>query len=68
VTIPLAVVPILLALLRTVPTAVRLGQRAGTPAEQTRWARVVCVDHLLCSVCLLLFVGCWLGGVWFGAV
>jgi hypothetical protein len=61
VTIPLAVVPILLALLRTVPNAVRLGRRAGTPAEQTRRARAICLDHLLCIGCLVLFVGSWLG-------
>ena len=61
VTIPLAVVPILLALLRTVPNAVRLGRRAGSPAEQTRRARTICLDHLLCIGCLVLFVGSWLG-------
>jgi hypothetical protein len=66
VTIPLAVVPILLALLRTVPNAVRLGRRAGSPAEQTRRARTICLDHLLCIGCLVLFVGSWLSYVLLG--
>ena len=57
----LAVVPILLALLRTVPAAVRLGRRAGSLEEQTRRARAICADHLLCIGCLVLFVGFWLG-------
>ena len=57
----LAVVPILLALLRTVPAAVRLGRRAGSLDEQTRRARAVGVDHLFCVGCLVLFVGFWLG-------
>src|SRR6201987_5082456 len=35
----LAGVPILLAMIRTVPNAVRLGKRADTPAVQTRLAR-----------------------------
>lgn len=61
VSVPLAVVPILLALLRTVPTAVRLGRRAGSLDEQTRWARVICAHHLFCIGCLVLFVGSWLG-------
>jgi hypothetical protein len=61
VSVPLAVVPILLALLRTVPNAVRLGRRAESAAEQTRRARAICLDHLLCIGCLVLFVGFWLG-------
>ncbi|MCW2556491.1 MAG: hypothetical protein JWP55_455 [Mycobacterium sp.] len=61
VSVPLAVVPILLALVRTVPAAVRLGRRAGSVDEQTRRARAICVDHLFCIGCLVLFVGVWLG-------
>jgi hypothetical protein len=61
VSVPLAVAPILLALLRTVPAAVRLGRRAGTVDEQTRRARVICVDHLFCIGCLVLFLGLRLG-------
>lgn len=61
VSVPLALGPILLALVRTVPNAVRLGRRAGSTADQTRRARAVCVDHLLCIGCLVVFLGCWLG-------
>lgn len=61
VSVPLAVAPILLALLRTVPAAVRLGRRAGSRGEQTRQARAICVDHLFCFGCLVLFLGCRLG-------
>jgi hypothetical protein len=33
---------------RTVPRAVRLGGRADPPPEQTRLARSICRDHLVC--------------------
>jgi hypothetical protein len=55
----LAGVPILLALIRTVPNAVRLGSRLGTPAEQTRLARSIWRDHLLCFGCMLAFLVLW---------
>ena len=60
VSVPLAMVPILLALLRTVPNAVRLGERLGSPAEQTGRAHAICMDHVLCIACLVVFVGLWL--------
>ena len=63
VSVPLAVAPILLALLRTVPAAVRLGRRAGSVDEQTRRARAICADHLFCIGCLVLFLGVRLGYV-----
>jgi hypothetical protein len=44
----LAGVPIVLAMVRTVPNAVALGNRVGTPAEQSRLARAICRDHLVC--------------------
>ena len=56
----LAVGPILLAMLRTVPNAVRLGARTGDIAEQSRLARAVCVDHLVCVACLAGFLAVWL--------
>jgi hypothetical protein len=56
----LATGPILLALLRTVPNAVRLGARTADVREQSRLARAVCVDHVACLVCLLGFLGVWL--------
>jgi hypothetical protein len=56
----LAGVPILLALIRTVPNAVRLGNRTGTTAEQSRLARSICRDHLLCLGCMSAFLVLWL--------
>lgn len=52
--------PILLAALRTVPNAVRLGRRTDSPAEQTRLARAVYRDHVVCLVGVLGFVVVWL--------
>ena len=52
----LAGVPILLALIRTVPNAIRLGNRLDDPAEQSRLARSVCRDHLVCAVCVSAFL------------
>ncbi|WP_123027270.1 hypothetical protein [Mycolicibacterium stellerae] len=46
----LAVVPILLALLRTVPDAARLGARSDGPGEQSRLARSILADHIVCLV------------------
>jgi predicted secreted protein len=51
--------PIALALLRTVPNAVRLGRRTGSPAEQTRLARAVLRDHVLSAIGMALFVALW---------
>lgn len=55
----LAGVPILVALLRTVPNAVSLGNRSGSPADQTRLARSICGDHVLCAGCMLAFLALW---------
>ena len=51
--------PIALALFRTVPNAVRLGRRTGSPAEQTRLARAVLRDHVICAIGMALFVALW---------
>jgi len=40
--------PILLALLRVVPNAVRLGSRKDAVQRQSALARSICTDHLLC--------------------
>lgn len=56
----LAGIPTMLALTHTVPDAVRLGRRADHPSEQTRLARSVCRDHLLCACCMLGFLILWL--------
>jgi hypothetical protein len=53
-------VPILLALIRTVPSAVRLGNRVGSRAEQSRLARSICRDHLLCLAFMFAFLVLWL--------
>jgi hypothetical protein len=52
----LAGFPILLALLRTVPNAVRLGARVGGAAEQTRLARAIFRDHVVCLGCVVAFL------------
>ena len=52
----LAGAPILLALVRTVPHAVALGHRSGTLAEQSRLARSICRDHLLCLTSMSAFL------------
>jgi len=58
----LAGVPIL-ALIRTVPNAVRLGNRLDSPAEQTRLARSICRDHLLYVGCMLAFLVLWVAEI-----
>ena len=55
-------VPILLALIRTFPGAVRLGSRVGGRAEQSRLARSICRDHLLCLACMTGFLVLWVAG------
>ncbi|OBI13737.1 MULTISPECIES: hypothetical protein [unclassified Mycobacterium] len=55
----LAGVPIMLALTQTVPDAVRLGRRADDRPEQTRLARSVCRDHLVCAGCMFAFLALW---------
>jgi hypothetical protein len=55
----LAGVPIVLARTRTVPNAVRLGNRFGSPSERTRLARSILRDHLLCFGCMLAFLALW---------
>jgi hypothetical protein len=55
----LAGVPVVLALVRTVPNAVALGNRVGSPAEQTRLARAICRDHVLCLAFMSAFLALW---------
>jgi hypothetical protein len=56
----LAGVPILLAMIRTVPNAVRLGKRVDTAAVQTRLARSIFTDHVVCFVLIVGFLALWL--------
>lgn len=60
----LAGVPVVLALTRTVPNAVRLGRRTDTAAEQTRLARAIYRDHIVCALGMLAFLVFWLA--WLG--
>ncbi|HTQ22122.1 hypothetical protein [Mycobacterium sp.] len=55
----LAGIPITLALLHTVPYAVRLGKRTDNPSEQSRLARSICRDHLVCAGSMLGFLVLW---------
>lgn len=55
----LAGVSTVLALTHTVPSAVRLGHRKDCPPEQTRLARSICRDHLVCAGCMLAFLVLW---------
>jgi hypothetical protein len=55
----LAGVPTMLTLTHTVPNAVQLGHRADNPPEQTRLARSICRDHLVCAGCMLAFLILW---------
>ena len=52
-------VPILLAVIRTVPNAVRFGNRLDSAAEQARLARSICRDHLLGVACMTVFLVLW---------
>jgi 2-methylcitrate dehydratase PrpD len=60
VAVALAGAPILLAMVRTVPNAVALGSRDGTAAEQSRLARSICRDHLVCLASMSAFLAVWL--------
>jgi hypothetical protein len=55
-----ACAPIVLAMVRTVPNAVRLGNRVGIPAEQSRLARSICRDHLFCMASMSAFLVVWI--------
>jgi hypothetical protein len=52
--------PILLALVRTVPNATRLGRREGSAADQTRLAHAILVDHIGCALAMVAFLMVWL--------
>jgi hypothetical protein len=56
----LAAVPILVATVSTVPNAVRLGARDGSLTEQSRLARAICRDHLICLTFMTAFLVFWI--------
>lgn len=60
----LAGVPMVLALTHTVPSAVRLGHRADDPARQSRLARAICRDHLVCAGGMFAFLVLWTAHTW----
>jgi hypothetical protein len=47
--------PVVLAQTRIFPAAVRLGAQGDTPETQTRLAREICRDHLLCLAAMVAF-------------
>ena len=53
--------PILLALLRVVPNAIRLGASSGNAMQESALARSICRDHFLCFIGIAAFVGMQLG-------
>jgi hypothetical protein len=48
--------PVLLAILRVVPNAVRLATRSDAPSRQSALARSICRDHLVCLAGIAGFV------------
>ena len=52
--------PILLALTRTVPNAVRLGQPTGLPEQRHSLAQRVLRDHVICLIGILTLLVLWL--------
>ncbi|MBW0016953.1 MAG: hypothetical protein JO236_05320 [Mycobacterium sp.] len=55
----LAGVPVVLAMVHTVPAAVRLGKRTDSPPEQSRLTRSIFRDHLVCAAGMLAFLILW---------
>ncbi len=55
----LAAAPIVLAAVHTVPAARRLGSRVDDAVRQTRLARGICRDHLLCLGSMSAFLVLW---------
>ena len=51
-----AIVPIALAMRRTVPSAVRLGTRRDDRAEQSRLARTILGDHVVAFACIAVLL------------
>jgi len=58
----LAAAPVALAGLRVFPNAIRLGARRDAPAEQSRLARAICRDHLVCLAAVAALLVMRIGG------
>jgi uncharacterized membrane protein len=54
--VALLVVPIVLALRRVFPNAARLAMRGDAAEEQSRLARAIARDHVLCLVAIVAFL------------
>lgn len=50
--------PVVLAVGRVFPNAIRLGDHAGTLAEQSELARSIAHDHVTCFAAMAVFVVC----------
>src|SRR5439155_24677873 len=50
--LPLALVPIGIAAIRTVPAAVRLGAQEDPLVAQGAATRAICAQHLFCACCI----------------
>lgn len=57
----LVVAPVLVAGLRVFPSAIRLGARTDTAEEQSRLARAIARDHVLCLLAVTVFLAIQLG-------
>jgi len=57
VSVGLVAAPVGLAATRTVPSAVRLGSRRDTPAQQAALARAICGQHLACFASIAALLG-----------
>jgi len=57
----LVLAPVLIAALRTVPAAVRLGGRRDPPERQRAIARRILAEHLLCFASIAALIGVQLG-------
>jgi hypothetical protein len=64
VSLALAAAPILLAGLRIVPNAVRLGSRRDDLARQSELARAICREHVACFASVLCLLLLQLGVAW----
>jgi hypothetical protein len=59
-----AVPPIVLAMTRIVPNAIRLGERVDPVAVQSALARSICYEHLACIASIAVFCAIQLGAAW----
>jgi len=56
VSLALALTAMVIGAMRTVPAAVRMGARSDTVAEQSRRARAILRDHVVCLVLIVALI------------